>query len=54
MDLNEQVDTDFIRARRRARLRAVVARIRREHASNRLLSFDDFRRDFVQKRVRGG
>src|SRR5215213_4992491 len=44
MDLNEQVDTDFIRARRRARLRAVVARFRREHASNRLLSFDDVRR----------
>ena len=47
MDLNEQVYTDFIRARRRARLRTVVARIRREHASNRLLSFDDFRREFV-------
>jgi hypothetical protein len=47
MDLNEQADTDFIRARRRARLRAVVARFRREHASNRLLSFDDLRRDLV-------
>src|SRR5215204_1672290 len=47
MDLDEQVDTDFIRARRRARLRAVVARIRREHASNRLLSFDDVRRELV-------
>ena len=34
MDLNEQVDADFTRARRRARLRAVMARIRREHASN--------------------
>ena len=45
MDLNEQVDADFTRARRRARLRAVVARIRREHASNRLLSFDDVRRE---------
>jgi hypothetical protein len=44
MDLNEQVDADFTRARRRARLRAVVARIRREHTSNRLLSFDDVRR----------
>jgi hypothetical protein len=44
MDLNEQVDADFTRARRRARLRAAVARIRREHASNRLLSFDDVRR----------
>ena len=47
MDLNEQADTDFIRARRRARLRAVVTRVRREHASNRLLSFDDVRRDLV-------
>ena len=44
MDLNEQVDADFTRARRRARLRAVMARIRREHAPNRLLSFDDLRR----------
>ena len=45
MDLNEQVDADFTRARRRARLRSVMARIRREHASNRLLSFDDVRRE---------
>ena len=45
MDLNEQVDIDFTRARRRARLRALVARIRSEHASNRLLSFDDVRRE---------
>jgi hypothetical protein len=45
MDLNEQVDADFTRARRRARLRAVVARIRREHVSNKLLSFDDIRRE---------
>jgi hypothetical protein len=45
MDLNEQVDADFTRARRRARLRAVVARIRSEHASNRLRSFDDVRRE---------
>jgi hypothetical protein len=47
MDLNEQVDADFTRARRRARLRALVARIRREHASNRLLSFDDVRRELA-------
>jgi hypothetical protein len=47
MDLNEQVDADFTRARRRARLRAVLARIRREHTSNRLLSFDDLRREFA-------
>src|SRR5829696_1251433 len=45
MNLNEQVDADFTRARRRARLRAVLARIRREHSSNRLLSFDDVRRE---------
>jgi hypothetical protein len=47
MDLNEQVDADFTRARRRARLRAVVARLRSEHTSNRLLSFDDVRRELV-------
>jgi hypothetical protein len=45
MDLKEQVDADFTRARRRARLRALVARIRREHASNQLRSFDDVRRE---------
>ena len=55
MDLNEQVDADFTRARRRARLRALVARIRREHSSNRLLSFDDVRRELVahNRRQRG-
>jgi len=47
MDLNEQVDADFTRARRRARLRAVMARIRREQAANRLLSFDDVRRELA-------
>src|SRR5215216_6278577 len=47
MNLNEQVDADFTCARRRARLRAVLARIRREHTSNRLLSFDDVRRELV-------
>ena len=47
MDLNEQVDADFTRARRRARLRAIVARIRRVHVSNKLLSFDDVRRDLA-------
>ena len=45
MDLNAQVDADFTRASRRDRLRALVARIRREHTSNRLLSFDDVRRE---------
>jgi hypothetical protein len=47
MDLNEQVDADFTRARRRARLRAVAARIRRRHATNRLLSFDERRRELA-------
>ena len=47
MDLNEQVDADFTRARRRARLRALGARLRRESTSNRLLSFDDVRKDLV-------
>src|SRR5919106_4059071 len=47
MNLNEQVDADFTRARRRARLRSVMACIRREHASNKLLSFDDIRREFA-------
>ena len=47
MDLNEQVDTDFIRARRRARLRAVAARFRRERASNQLRSFDVLRREHL-------
>jgi hypothetical protein len=45
MDLNEQVDADFTRARRRARLRAVVARVRRDHTPNRLLSFEEVRRE---------
>jgi hypothetical protein len=55
MDLNEQVDADFTRARRRARLRAVVARIRRKHTSTRLLSFDDVRRELAanNRRPRG-
>src|ERR671921_225407 len=56
MDLNEQVDADFTRARRRARLLAVVARVRREHTSNRLLSFDDLRGkfSFTKNRSPGG
>jgi len=49
MNLNEQVDADFTRARRRARLRAVVARIRRKYASNRLLSFEDLRGELAAK-----
>src|SRR5215216_730909 len=47
MNLNEQVERDFTRARRRARLRAAVASIKREHTSNRLLSFDEVRRERV-------
>ena len=47
MNLNEQVEADFTRARRRARLRAVLARIRRKYASNRLLCFEDIRREFA-------
>jgi hypothetical protein len=46
MDLNEQVDSDFSRARRRALLRRVLARLRRKPASTRLLSFDDVRGAF--------
>ena len=55
MNLNEQVDADFTRARRRALLRAVAALIRREHTSNRLLSFDDLRRELAanNRRPRG-
>jgi hypothetical protein len=44
MDPNEQVDSDFSRARCRALLHRVLARLRRRPASNRLLSFDDVRR----------
>ncbi len=56
MDLNEQVDADFTRARRRARLRAVAALIRREHTSNRLLSFEEVRRELpvANKRLHRG
>jgi hypothetical protein len=44
MDINEQVDADFTRARRRAFLRRVLARLRNGPASNRLLSFEEVRR----------
>src|SRR5215210_333575 len=56
MDLNEQVDAHFTRARRRARLRAVVARVRREHTSNRLLSFEEVRSEHsvANKRLHRG
>lgn len=43
MDLNEQSDRDFTRARRRAFLRRVGAYLRRDPSSNQLLSFDEVR-----------
>ena len=43
MDLNEQVDKDFSRARRRAFLKRVGAYLRKDPASNRLLSFEEVR-----------
>ncbi len=46
MDLTEQADSDFSRARRRALLRRVLARFRNNPASNRLLCFDNLRRAF--------
>jgi hypothetical protein len=39
--LEEQVDADFTRARRRVLLRRMRARLRRDNASNRLFCFDD-------------
>src|ERR671921_1002355 len=47
MDLNEQVDSDFTRARRRALLRRVLARVRQKPTLNRLLSFDDVRSELL-------
>jgi hypothetical protein len=44
MSLEEQVDADFSRARRRALLRRVGTRLRRDYAPNRLLCFDDIRK----------
>jgi hypothetical protein len=43
MDLNEQADKDFSRARRRAFLRRLGAYLRKDPASNELLSFDEVR-----------
>lgn len=43
MDLNAQADKDFSRARRRAFLKRVGAYLRKDPASNRLLSFDEVR-----------
>jgi len=45
MSLEEQVDADFSRARRRALLRQVRTRLRRDNASEwLLLCFDDLRK----------
>ena len=41
MNLEEQVDRDFTHARRRASLRRIRARLRKDLARNRLLSFDE-------------
>ena len=43
MDLNEQSDKDFSRARRKAFLRRIGAYLRRDPGSNQLLSFDEVR-----------
>src|SRR5918912_3360396 len=43
MDLNTPTDKDFSRARRRAFLRRVGAYLRKDPASNKLLSFDEVR-----------
>ena len=44
MSIEEQVDADFRRARRRAFLRRARARLRKDGASERLLCFDEVRR----------
>ena len=43
INLEEQVDSDFVGARRRALLRRVMARFHNAHIHNRLLSFDEVR-----------
>jgi hypothetical protein len=44
MSLEEQVDADFSRARRKALLRRIGARLQRDTASDGLLCFDDVRK----------
>jgi len=44
MNLEEQVDADFSRARRRALLQRMRTRLQRDTASSRLLCFDDVRK----------
>jgi hypothetical protein len=46
MSLEEQVDVDFTRARRRAFLRRLMARLRNDPASNGLPCFEDLRKRF--------
>ena len=41
INLEEQVDRDFTHARRRAFLRRMRARLRKDLTPNRLLSFDE-------------
>ena len=41
MSIEEQVDVDFIRARRRAFLRRVRARLRKDHPSVTMVSFEE-------------
>jgi hypothetical protein len=43
MSLEEQVEADFSRARRRALLRRMWSRLRRDNASHGLLCFDDLK-----------
>jgi hypothetical protein len=44
MNLEVQVDADFSNARRRALLRRMRSRLRRDNATNRLLCFDEIRK----------
>jgi len=44
MSVEEQVDKDFSSARRKALIRRIGARLRREVASGRVLCFDDLRK----------
>jgi hypothetical protein len=56
MDLNEQVDWDFVRARRKAWLSRLLAHLRREpNARTKAISFDEIRRSLRSyNRVRRG
>jgi hypothetical protein len=56
MDLNEQADMDFVRARRRAWLRRLMLRLRGQPVANGTLhSFDEVRRSLrAHNRVRRG